>query len=167
MDSIQWQSFLHSCLNILRNGDSKYDGLQAINEFITLITLKLVENRITDETDDYFYNNDNTIKIGNDCKMTYLYDTYCKSKNKDESIRLGKELYDLIYNMERVWDLKQNINLDNLEVLSESKTRNDKKDCILVRFNKYTSNLNKLTDNVFDITKLSSFYSDHFTPLKI
>ena len=48
MDSNQWQTFLKSCLDILRNGRSKFDGLKAINEFLTLITLKLVEHRIRD-----------------------------------------------------------------------------------------------------------------------
>jgi hypothetical protein len=72
MDSLQWQSFLKSCLDILRNGDSKYDGLKAINEFITLITLKLVENRITDEisdNDELINENTYNIPIGQDCKM--------------------------------------------------------------------------------------------------
>ena len=41
MDSLQWQSFLKSCLDILRNGESKFDGLKAINEFINRLLLVL------------------------------------------------------------------------------------------------------------------------------
>ena len=69
MDTLQWQAFLKSCLDILRNGDSIYDGLKAINEFITLITLKLVENRIC-EMDNNFDSNDDKIRIGLDCRFT-------------------------------------------------------------------------------------------------
>ena len=77
MDSTQWQTFLKSCLDILRNGCSKFDGLKAINEFLTLITLKLVEHRIRDIVDNDM-ESDTRICIGSDCKITYLYDKYCQ-----------------------------------------------------------------------------------------
>ena len=67
MDSTQWHSFLKSCLDILRNGDSK---------FITLITLKLIENRIWDKNNDVIDENIN-IPIGTVCKMTNIYNNYC------------------------------------------------------------------------------------------
>ena len=51
------------------------DGFKAINEFIFLITLKLVENRISDI--DPNNKNPNIIPIGIDCKMTNLFNTYC------------------------------------------------------------------------------------------
>ena len=77
MDLNQWQTFLKSCLDILRNGRSKFDGLKAINEFLTLITLKLVEHRIRDIVDNDM-KSDTRICIGSDCKITYLYDIYCQ-----------------------------------------------------------------------------------------
>ena len=76
MDTIQWQSFIKSCLDILRNGQSKFDGLKAINEFITLITLKLIEDRICDETNE-ITNENYQIPIGVDCKIENLYNSFC------------------------------------------------------------------------------------------
>jgi hypothetical protein len=90
MDSLQWHSFLKSCLDILRDGDSKFDGLKAINEFINLITLKLVENRIGDFND----NNNNIINIGLDCKFSYLYNNFC-NVNKHGNTK-AYDLYDLL-----------------------------------------------------------------------
>lgn len=125
MDSIQWQAFIKSCLDILRNGFSKFDGLKAINEFVTLITLKLIENRITPETGSMSDENHN-IPIGEDCKMTNLYNEYCApDKLKNKSIYYDKLLFDLIYNAGRIWDIKQDVT-DELEVKSEVRTRNNK-----------------------------------------
>jgi type I restriction enzyme S subunit len=159
MDSNNWQSFLKGCLDILRNGDSKYDGLKAINEFITLITLKLVENRISDEVVNNNNISDNNIKIGIDCTFTHLYNNYCKVSEKEKK-RKALDLYDLLYNSSRVFDIEQNLD-DDCNVISENRTRNNKKECIIVRFNKYTDSLCKLTDNINDITSLTSFTSDH------
>jgi len=159
MDSNNWQSFLKGCLDILRNGDSKYDGLKAINEFITLITLKLVENRISDEVVNNYQMNDNNIKIGIDCTFTYLYNNYCKVPEKEKIIK-ASELYDLLYNSRRVFDIEQTLD-DNCRVVSENRTRNNKKECIIVRFNKHTDSLCKLTDNINDITTLTSFTPNH------
>jgi type I restriction-modification system DNA methylase subunit len=153
MDSIQWQSFLISCLDILRNGKSKFDGLKAINEIITLITLKLIENRITDETCYFNQYNDNVIKIGNDCKMSHLYETYCKH-NK------ANELYDLLYNKNRIWITKQQVT-DNLDVISENKIRNDNVECIIIRFNKYTDKLANLTTNITYSNAITTFSASH------
>jgi type I restriction-modification system DNA methylase subunit len=153
MVSIQWQSFLISCLDILRNGKSKFDGLKAINEIITLITLKLIENRITDEKCEFNKYNDNVIKIGNDCKMSYLYETYCKH-NK------ANELYDLLYNKNRIWITKQQVT-DNIDVISENKIRNDNVECIIIRFNKYTDKLANLTTNITYSNAITTFSVSH------
>jgi enolase len=129
--SIQWQAFIKSCLDILRNGQSKFDGLKAINEFITLITLKLVENRISDfdENDD---SDDNNIKIGLDCKMTYLYNTFCKPNKSDKKKDIDKktnELFDLLYNINRNYDIEDEMD-DNLKHVGQVRKLNDKKECI-------------------------------------
>ena len=158
MDSLQWQSFLKSCLDILRNGDSKYDGLKAINEFITLITLKLVENRIC-EMDNEFDSNDDKIRIGLDCKFTNLYENYCKY-NSDTKLQKAKDLFDLLYNYERMWNIEDELD-DDLNHVSQVKKRNNKLECVIHRFNKYTKDLNKLTDNVIDIKTLTSFTKEH------
>ena len=158
MDSNTWQLFLKSCLDILRNGDSKYDGLKAINEFITLITLKLVENRICKMNDEY-NSDDDKIRIGLDCKFTNLYDNYCVFTS-DDKLQKAKDLYDLLYNHERMWDIKDKLD-DDLNHVSQTKKRNTKLECIIHRFNKYTIDLNKLTDNVIDIKTLTSFTKEH------
>jgi type I restriction-modification system DNA methylase subunit len=162
MESIQWQAFIKSCLDILRNGQSKFDGLKAINEFITLITLKLVENRISDfdENDD---SNDNNIKIGLDCKITYLYNTFCKTNKSDKKKDLDKktnELFDLLYNINRNYDIEDEMD-DNLKHVGQIRKLNDKKECIIVRFNKYTTQLNKLTDNINDFKTITTFDKSH------
>lgn len=162
MESVQWQAFIKSCLDILRNGQSKFDGLKAINEFITLITLKLVENRISDfdKNDD---SDDNNIKIGLDCKMTYLYNTYCKTNNLDKKKDLDKktnELFDMLYNINRNYDIEDEID-DNLKHVGQVRKINDKKECIIVRFNKYTDQLNKLTDNINDFKTITTFDKSH------
>jgi hypothetical protein len=159
MDSLQWQSFLKSCLDILRNGESKYDGLKAINEFITLITLKLVEHRIC-ELNDKNESNDNKICIGLDCKFINLYNNYCVYKTSEERINKAKELYDLLYNYERNWDVIDELD-DNCIHISQTKTKNNKLECVIHRFNKYTKNLNKLTDNIIDVKTITSFTRDH------
>ncbi len=158
MDSLQWQAFLKSCLDILRNGDSKYDGLKAINEFITLITLKLVEHRICamDSTKD---SNDDKIRIGLDCQFTNLYNNYC-NYTIDTKINKAHDLFDLLYNYERIWDIEDEID-DNLNHIGQTKKRNDKLECVIHRFNKYTKTLNKLTDNVIDVKSLTSFTKEH------
>lgn len=158
MDTLQWQAFLKSCLDILRNGDSKYDGLKAINEFITLITLKLVENRIC-EMDNNFDSNDDKIRIGLDCRFTNLYENYCKY-NSDNKLQKAKDLFVLLYDYERMWDIEDELD-DDLNHVSQVKKRNNKLECIIHRFNKYTINLNKLTDNVIDVKTLTSFTKDH------
>ena len=158
MDSLQWQSFLKSCLDILRNGDSKYDGLKAINEFITLITLKLVEHRIC-EMDNNLDSNDDKIRIGLDCKFTNLYKNYCVY-NSDNRLKKAYELFDLLYNYERMWDIEDELD-DELNHVGQVKKRNDKLECVIHRFNKYTKNLNKLTDNVIDVKSLTSFTKEH------
>lgn len=163
MDSTQWQSTIKSCLDILRNGKSKFDGLKAINEFITLITLKLVENRIQNENENDENDENYIIPIGNECKIKNLYEKYCSpekikdSKNAEKNADL---LFDLIYNKSRVFDINQNID-DNFNVISENKTRNDKKECILVRFNYYTDGLSHATKNISDNKTLTSFESKH------
>jgi len=161
MDSLQWQSFLKQCLDILRNGDSKYDGLKAINEFITLITLKLVEHRIC-EIDNELDSDDDKIRIGLDCKFTNLYDNYCNydSTKIDDKLNKAKKLFDLLYNHERMWDVEDT--LDNeLNHVSQVKKRNNKLECVIHRFNKYTKELNKLTDNIIDVKTLTSFTKEH------
>ena len=159
MDSIQWYAFLTSCLDILRNGDSKFDGIKAINEFLSLITLKLVENRIRKKKKDNEEYNDEKIRIGSDCKMTWLYDNYCQPEHLKDG-KKASELYDLLYNVGRVWTVKQKLD-DNLNVLSEKKTRNDKDDCIFVRFNQYTDKLTNITNNITDSKNITSFDSSH------
>lgn len=162
MESIQWQAFIKSCLDILRNGQSKFDGLKAINEFITLITLKLVENRISD-FDENNDSDDNNIKIGLDCKITYLYNTYCKSNNSDKKKDIDKktnELFDLLYNINRNYDIEDEID-DNLKHVGQVRKLNNKKECVIVRFNKYTTQLNKLTDNINDFKTITTFDKSH------
>lgn len=159
MNSTQWQSTIKSCLDILRNGKSKFDGLKAINEFITLITLKLVENRIQNENENDENDENYIIPIGNECKMKNLYEKYC-SPEKIKDLNNAKLLFDLIYNKSRVFDINQNID-DNFNVISENKTRNDKKECILVRFNYYTNGLSHATKNTTDNKTLTSFESKH------
>ena len=162
MESIQWQAFIKSCLDILRNGQSKFDGLKAINEFITLITLKLVENRISD-TDNNDDSDDNNIKIGLDCKITYLYNTFCKTNKSDKKKDLDKktnELFDLLYNINRNYDIEDEMD-DNLKHVGQVRKLNDKKECIIVRFNKYTTQLNKLTDNINDFKTITTFDKSH------
>jgi len=154
MDSNQWQSFLKQCLDILRNGNSKYDGLKAINEFINLITLKLVENRIGD------FNNetDGIINIGLDCKFSYLYDNFCDIKKY--GYKNAKGLYDLLYNYERVWVFEDEID-DNLNHISQIKKRNNKLDCIIYRFNNFKSKISKITENIIDYKNITTFNSNH------
>lgn len=158
MDSLQWQSFLKSCLDILRNGDSKYDGLKAINEFITLITLKLVEHRIY-EIDNELNSDDDKIRIGLDCKFTNLYNDYCIF-NSDDKLNKAKKLFDLLYNHERMWDIEDTLD-DDLNHVSQVKKRNNKLECVIHRFNKYTKELNKLTDNIIDVKTLTTFTKEH------
>jgi len=159
MDSTQWQSFLKSCLDILRNGSSKFDGLKAINEFITLITLKLTENRICNEDEEDSDENYN-IPIGEDCKISNLYNEYCTPiKLKDANN--AKKLFDIIYNKNRIFDIIQEFD-DDLNVISETRTRNLNKECVLVRFNSYTSeHLSRITKNTNDKKTLTSFDSIH------
>ena len=107
MDSTQWYAFLTSCLDILRNGDSKFDGIKAINEFLSLITLKMVEKRIRDKKEGNENYDDEKIRIGLDCKMTYLHDNYCKQEHLKDG-RKANELFDLLYNINRVWTLNKN-----------------------------------------------------------
>ena len=162
MESIQWQAFIKSCLDILRNGQSKFDGLKAINEFITLITLKLVENRISD-FDENNDSDDNNIKIGLDCKITYLYNTYCKPNNSDKKKDIDKktnELFDLLYNINRNYDIEDEMD-DNLKHVGQVRKLNNKKECVIVRFNKYTTQLNKLTDNINDFKTITTFDKSH------
>ena len=162
MDSLSWQSFLKSCLDILRNGDSKYDGLKAINEFITLITLKLVENRIC-ESDDSMEESDNYIRIGDDCKFTNLYNTYCTGKNTAELGRKARGLYDILYSVDRIWHVENSFENDDINKHSgQIKTRNNEKECVMVRFNRYTENLSKLTKNSENFRLITSFTRDHY-----
>ena len=154
MDSTQWQSFLKGCLDILRNGYSKYDGLQAINEFILLITLKLVENRICDidiNSNKILHKNkktdDTQICIGLDCQFTYLYDNFCSKEKGNNTIAKSKELFDLLYNFNRDWDIENELD-DDCKHISQIRKKNNKIECVIHRFNMYTSNLCKLTDDV-------------------
>lgn len=159
MDSTQWHAFLTSCLDILRNGDSKFDGIKAINEFLSLITLKLVENRIRKKKENNEEYNDEKIRIGEDCKMTWLFENYCKPEHLKDS-KKANELYDLLYNVGRVWSIKQKLD-DNLNVLEEKKTRNNKDDCVFVRFNQHTDKLTSITNNITDSKNITSFDSTH------
>lgn len=159
MDSLQWQSFLKSCLDILRNGKSGYDGLKAINEFITLITLKLVEHRIY-ELDETKSSDDEKIRIGLDCKFKYLYENYCIYKTAEEENTKAFELFDILYNCDRIWDIEDELD-DNLNHIGQVRKRNNKNECIIHRFNKYTKNLSKLADNINDVKTLTSFTKEH------
>jgi type I restriction-modification system DNA methylase subunit len=60
----------------------------------------------------------------------------------------------------RVWDIEQVID-DDLNVISEKKTRNGKKECVIVRFNKYTDFLSHVTKNTNDSKTLTSFLPIH------
>ncbi len=159
MDSTHWYAFLTSCLDILRNGDSKFDGIMAINEFLSLITLKMIEHRIRKKKEDDTNFNDEKIRIGLDCKMTWLYENYCQPEHLNDA-KKANELFDLLYNVNRVWTIKQKLDF-NLKVVSEEKTRNDKDDCIFVRFNLYTDKLTNITTNITDSKNLTSFNSMH------
>ena len=164
MDSTQWQSFLKSCLDILRNGESKFDGLKAINEFITLITLKLIENRICDKNNDVIDENIN-IPIGVDCKMTNIYNNYCtieKMKIKTSA----NDLYDIMYNKFRIFDIIQEFD-DDMNVISETRTRNSNEECIIIRFNSITDNLNRATKNTNDSKTLTSFDKTHSKDIQL
>lgn len=164
MNSSQWNAFIKSCLDILRNGQSKFDGIKAINEFITLITLKLIENRITDELDaDSFYvelNESVSIPIGDDCKMTYLYNNFCVG-SKNELVSKANQLFDLLYNLDRVFDITQEINYDTMNVISENRVRNTKKECVIYRFNKYTDYLSHVVKNVTSVNSYTTFTQAH------
>jgi hypothetical protein len=85
MNQINYQAFLKSALDVLRDGDSKLDGIIAINEVLRLITLKLIENRITDYEEMKI--GDDKLPIGNDCKFTNLYEAYCSPKRLLEDIK--------------------------------------------------------------------------------
>ena len=160
MNSNQWNGFIMSCLDILRNGKSKFDGFKAINEFITLITLKLVENRITEFSDNFIDVDENlNIPIGHDCKMSYLYNTFCTPEKIKTKI-CQDSLFDLLYGVNRIFDLEQELD-DDLNVISEKRTRNNKLDCIIVRFNKYTNHLSNATNNATDNKTITSFDSRH------
>lgn len=162
MDTLQWQSFLKSCLDILRNGDSKYDGLKAIGEFISLITIKLVENRIVDENIIITRSKTDMIKIGEDCKFTNLYNNYCVYENKDDMIRKARDLYDLLYNIERIWDIDNQYDDVIDEYVGQTKKRNTNKECIIVRFNRYAENISKATKHLDNFRIITSFTRDHF-----
>jgi type I restriction-modification system DNA methylase subunit len=161
MDSNAWHSFIKSCLDILRNGKSKFDGLKVINEFVNLITLKLVENRISDEIQ---YNgieseSDTNIRIGNDCKITYLYDNYCKPKHIGKSDKCN-ELFELLYDKNRIWNIEP-IYDDTDKFIGHQMIRNTKKECIIVRFNKHTESLHCITGNSVDTKTLTCFELKH------
>ena len=164
MDSTQWQSFLKSCLDILRNGESKFDGLKAINEFITLITLKLIENRICDKNNDVIDENIN-IPIGVDCKMTNIYNNYC-TIDKMKIKTSANDLYDIMYNKFRIFDIIQDFD-DDMNVISETRTRNSNEECIIIRFNSITDNLNRATKNTNDSKTLTSFDKTHSKDIQL
>lgn len=139
----QWYELFIYCIDILKKGNSKYDGFKAINELLSLITLKIVENKIVEKNNIQNIQNDhneqnvedeqnvkdeqnNVIKIGLYCKMTFLHDKFCKQKHMKDKNK-ANDLFDLLYNG---------------------------KDCIFMRFNKY---INKLTNIDNNDIKLTSF----------
>ena len=162
MNSQQWQSFLMSCLNILRNGQSKYDGFKAISEIITLITLKMIEPRICN-MDVRSKKSDNQIRIGEDCKFTNLYNTYCIGEEDDTDLhKKGRELFCLLYNTSRVWDEENVWNDDDSDIVGITKVKNNKSECVVVRFNRYTENLRKLTCNIETYKTVTTFEKNHY-----
>ena len=66
----------------------------------------------------------------------------------------------MLYNYERNWDIIDELD-DNCIHVSQTKTKNNKLECVIHRFNKYTKNLNKLTDNIIDTKTITSFTKDH------
>ena len=161
MNPQQWKSFLTSCLDILRNGQSKYDGFKAISEFITLITLKLVEKRIC-AVNKKGKKSDDCIKIGEDCKFTNLYNNYCFADNDDELHEKSRDLYCLLYNTSRNWTEENVWNDDDTDIVGMNRTKNDNIECVIVRFNRYTQNLRKLTANIDNFRTVTTFTKDHY-----
>lgn len=152
------ETFLKSCLDILHNGRSKFDELKAINEFLTLITLKLVGHRIRDVVVNGM-EIVTRICIGSDCKITYLYDKYCQPKQigKPEFCR---KLFDLVYNKNRIWETEYKHN-DEGQLIEQKSIRNKKKECIIVRFNKHTENLHSITGNSITNKAITCFEPNH------
>jgi type I restriction-modification system DNA methylase subunit len=100
MNEQEWKHLMFSLLDKVRDGQSKYDGLDAMNEFNQVIILKLVENRLKD------YGLDDDDKPGPNyqgCHFTKLYMSYIKNNNPHEHVTLFRLLYD----NERIYDIER------------------------------------------------------------
>lgn len=64
----EWVSFYKSLRDVLRNGDSKFTGMEAFNEINTLLILVFIEGILHN-----FMNNKDNIEM---CSFSNIYDLY-------------------------------------------------------------------------------------------
>jgi type I restriction-modification system DNA methylase subunit len=125
-DKNTFYAFLHSLHDIMRNGDSKYTGMDALNEITNLLTLRLIQDRIGEynvENDSFepceMYENEDdvTIKkydINEECHFEWLYQHYCTPEHikhddglRENNIHYGNELANLICGEKREYDYEE------------------------------------------------------------
>ena len=78
----EWISFYKSLRDILRNGDSKFSGMEAFNEINTILILVFIEDILHN-----FFTDKNEIEM---CSFSNIYDlffTKVEQKIKDENIK--------------------------------------------------------------------------------
>jgi len=170
----QWFGFYKSLRDILRDGTSKYTGMEAFNEINTLLILVFLEDKL-----DNF-----DIKNIEMCKFTYIYDlffTRVEKKIKDEKIKEPQlsqlmkntklELFRYLFDKRRNFEV-QNKTESSISFIQREEITGD------IYFKHYpsvfvqilkTSGLNRLfirtkmndNDNAVDISTITGFIEDH------
>jgi len=107
----QWFGFYKSLRNILRNGDSKFSGMEAFNEINTLLILVLLEDKL----DNFELDNAEMCKFRNIYKLFFtdfeermktenIKEPVLSRKRKENKIELFNYLYDKRRNYENISD---------------------------------------------------------------
>ena len=170
----QWFGFYKSLRDILRDGTSKYTGMEAFNEINTLLILVFLEDKL----DNFDIKN---VKM---CKFTYIYDlffTKVETKIKEEKIKEPQlsqlmkntklELFRYLFDKRRNFEV-QNKTESSISFIQREEITGDiyfKHDpSVFVQILK-TSGLNRLfirtkmndNDNAVDISTITGFIEDH------
>jgi len=170
----QWFGFYKSLRDILRDGSSKYTGMEAFNEINTLLILVFLEEKL----------NNFDIENAEMCKFLYIYDifyTKFDKRIKDEKIKepqlsqlmkINKiELYKYLFDKRRNYEIQSKTGNTISFKLKEEKENDIYFSHLPSVFAQIlnTSKLNRLfirtkisdSDNVVDISTITSFVEDH------
>ena len=178
-DKTAWFAFLHSLADIIRNGESKLTGHDALNEMNNLLLLRFIQHRIGKYDNDKFIPNNDPKKFGlydtdkknlngldEECMFDYIYNKYCVNYDKKHNkMEINNELYDLLYGQDRQYDKIDKTDDKGNKIGYDSKLNGKRKSIFMRLLFSEDVGLGKIFENDLDmnqfIHKITNFATKH------